>query len=178
MFLVLGCITGVAGVWALFSMPDSPMDVTWLTEAEKRVAIQRVAVNQTGIKNTHFKWAHLRELVLDPQIWLLASLIIVTSLTSGVISFYSTTLIRNFGFSPGRSALLNMPSGAVSLLSCLATAYLGHKYDSRALCMTAFCLVAAMGSALMSFLPSHQRAGLLAGVYLVNMVSTCFRSVL
>ncbi|KAF7366791.1 MFS domain-containing protein [Mycena sanguinolenta] len=169
MFLVLGCVTAVAGVWALFSMPDSPMEVSWLTETEKRVAIQRVAINQTGIKNTHFKWRHLRELVLDPQIWLLTSLIIVTSLTSGVISFYSTTLIRNFGFSPARSALLNMPSGAVSLLSCLATAYFGHKYDNRALCMTVFCLLAAMGSGLMSFLPSSQRAGLLAGVYLVNM---------
>ncbi|KAJ6588223.1 putative MFS transporter [Mycena capillaripes] len=169
MFLVLGCVTAAAGVWALFSMPDSPMEVSWLTEAEKRAAIERVAVNQTGIKNTHFKWRHLRELALDPQIWLLTSLIIVTSLTSGVISFYSTTLIRNFGFSPARSALLNMPSGAVSLLSCLATAYLGHKYDNRALCMTVFCLLAAMGSGLMSFLPSSQRAGLLAGVYLVNM---------
>ncbi|KAJ6464014.1 major facilitator superfamily domain-containing protein [Mycena sanguinolenta] len=169
MFLALGCVTAVVGVWALFSMPDSPMEVSWLTETEKRVAIQRVAVNQTGIKNTHFKWRHLRELVLDPQIWLLTSLIIVTSLTSGVISFYSTTLIRNFGFSPAHSALLNMPSGAVSLLSCLATAYFGHKYDNRALCMTVFCLLAAMGSGLMSFLPSSQRAGLLAGVYLVNM---------
>jgi len=107
--------------------------------------------------------------VADPQIWLLTLLIIVTSLTSGVISFYSTTLIRNFGFSPLRSSLLNIPSGAVSLLSCLATAYLGHKYDNRALCMTVFCLLAAMGSGLMSFLPSSQRAGLLAGVYLVNM---------
>ncbi|KAJ7337498.1 putative MFS transporter [Mycena albidolilacea] len=169
MFLVLGCVTAAAGVWALFSMPDSPMEVSWLTEAQKRAAIQRVAINQTGIKNTHFKWQHLRELVVDPQIWLLVSLIIVTSLTSGVISFYSTTLIRNFGFSPARSALLNIPSGAVSLLSCLAAAYFGHKYDNRALCMTVFCLLAAMGSGLMSFLPSSQRAGLLAGVYLVNM---------
>ncbi|KAF7319591.1 MFS domain-containing protein [Mycena chlorophos] len=169
MFLVLGCLTAVVGVWALLAMPDSPMEVFWLTEAEKRVAIQRVAVNQTGIKNTHFKLSHLRELVLDPQIWLLTCLIIVTSLTSGVISFYSTTLIRNFGFSAKRSALLNMPSGAVSLLSCLATAYIAHRYNARALSMTVFCCLAAMGSALMSFLPSQNRAGLLAGVYLVNM---------
>ncbi|KAJ7151351.1 putative MFS transporter [Mycena crocata] len=169
MFLMLGCVTAAAGLWAVLYMPDSPMDVSWLTEAEKRVAIQRVAVNKTGIKNTHFKWRHLLELVKDPQIWLLTSLIIVTSLTSGVISFYSTTLIRNFGFSPARSALLNMPSGAVSLLSCLATAYLSHRYDSRALCMTVFCMFAATGSGLMSFLPASHRAGLLAGVYLVNM---------
>jgi sugar phosphate permease len=51
MFLVLGCVTTVAGVWAVFYMPDSPMDVSWLTEAEKRVAIQRVAVNQVGRKD-------------------------------------------------------------------------------------------------------------------------------
>ncbi|KAF7366961.1 MFS domain-containing protein [Mycena sanguinolenta] len=146
MFLALGCVTAVAGVWALFSMPDSPMEASWLTETEKRVAIQRVAINQTGIKNTHFKWRHLQELVLDPQIWLLTSAVVLTSLTSGVVSFYSTTLIRNFGFSAVRSALLNMPSGAVSLLSCLVTAYFGHKYDNRAL-----------GQAF------------LAGVYLVNM---------
>ncbi|KAJ7704497.1 major facilitator superfamily domain-containing protein [Mycena rosella] len=169
MFLVLGCVTFVAGVWALFYLPDSPMEASWLTEAEKRVAIQRVAVNQTGIKNTHFKWQHLRELVLDPQIWLLTSLIIITSLTSGIISFYSSTLIRNFGFTPLRSALLNMPSGAVSLLSCLSTAYLGHRYDSRALCMTLFCLFSGAGAGLMAFLPPSNRAGLLAGVYLVNM---------
>ncbi|KAF7329664.1 MFS domain-containing protein [Mycena kentingensis (nom. inval.)] len=169
MFLVLGCITAAAGVWTLFAMPDSPMDVSWLSEAEKRAAIQRVAVNQTGIKNTHFKWQHIRELVLDPQIWLLTSLIVITSLTAGLISFYSTTVIRNFGFSSERSALLNIPSGAVSLLSCLATAYLAHRYNARALCMTAFCCVAATGSGLMSFLPSSNRAGLLAGVYMVNM---------
>ncbi|KAJ7608447.1 major facilitator superfamily domain-containing protein [Roridomyces roridus] len=148
MFLVLGCVTAAAAVWALICMPDSPMDVSWLTEAEKRAAIQRVRVNQTGIKNTHYKWKQLRELVVDPQIWLLTFLI--TSLTSGVISFYSTTLIHNFGFSALRSSLLNI-------------------YDTRALCMTVFCCLAAMGSALMSFFPASQRAGLLAGIYLVKM---------
>ncbi|KAJ7603805.1 major facilitator superfamily domain-containing protein [Roridomyces roridus] len=171
-------IRGNAAIWACcwslgthvyLCPPDSPMDMSWPTEAEKRAAIQRVRVNQTGIKNTHYKWKQLRELVVDPQIWLLTFLIVVTSLTSGVISFYSTTLFHNFGFSALRSSLLNMPSGAVSLLSCLVTAYLGHKYNNRALCTTVFCCLAAMGSTLMSFLPASQRAGLLAGIYLANM---------
>ncbi|KAF7293058.1 MFS domain-containing protein [Mycena indigotica] len=171
MFIVLGCVTAAAGVWAIISMPDSPMDASWLTEAEKRAAIQRVAVNQTGIKNTHFKWQHLRELVLDPQIWLLTCLVILTSLSSGVVSFYSTTLIRNFGFSSQRSALLNIPSGAVSLISALATAYIAHRYNARALSMALFTCFAAIGSGLMSFLPSYNRAGLLAGIYLVNAIT-------
>ncbi|KAJ7439500.1 allantoate permease [Mycena latifolia] len=171
MFLVLGCVTAVAGVWAFLSMPDSPMDASWLTEAEKRAAIQRVAVNQTGIKNTHFKWQHLRELFMDPQIWLLTAMTILSSMSSGVVNFYSTTLIRNFGFSPLRSALLNMPSGAVSFLACFTSAYFAHKSDNRALVAAGCSLLAAMGSGLMSFLPPSNRAGLLAGVYLVNMAT-------
>ncbi len=77
MFIVLGCITVSAGMWTLFCMPDSPMDASWLTEAEKRAAIQRVAVNQTGIKNTHFKWPHIKELILDPQVWILTAMTIL-----------------------------------------------------------------------------------------------------
>ncbi|KAF7324125.1 MFS domain-containing protein [Mycena kentingensis (nom. inval.)] len=169
MFLVLGFITTIAGIWTLFKMPDTPMGVSWLTEDEKRVAIQRIAVNQTGIKNTHFKWQHLRDLLLDPQMWLLVFMTILASFTSGVVSYYSTTLIRNFGFSSQRSALLNMPSGVVSLLSALSTGYFAHRYNARALSMAVFCIFAALGSALMSFLPSTNRAGLLAGIYLVNM---------
>ncbi|KAJ7672500.1 major facilitator superfamily domain-containing protein, partial [Mycena polygramma] len=91
------------------------------------------------------------------------------SMSSGVITLYSTTLIRNFGFSAQRSALLNMPSGVVTLLSCLAAAYLGHESENRALVFAGFSVLAALGSALMSFLPSSHRAGLLAGIYLVNI---------
>ncbi|KAF8198256.1 hypothetical protein K438DRAFT_1759644 [Mycena galopus ATCC 62051] len=35
MFLLPGFVMVGAGVWALFFMPDSPMEVSWLTEAEK-----------------------------------------------------------------------------------------------------------------------------------------------
>ncbi|KAJ6625090.1 major facilitator superfamily domain-containing protein [Mycena sp. CBHHK59/15] len=171
MFIVLGGVTVAGGAWTFMAMPDSPMEAKWLTDVEKRDAIQRVAVNQTGIKNTHFKWQHMRELATDPQIWLLTSIILLFSMSSGVVSFYSTTLIRNFGFSALRSALLNMPSGAVSLVACLVIAYLAHKQANRTRWLTISACLAAIGSGLMSFLPKSQKAGLLAGIYLVNIIT-------
>jgi sugar phosphate permease len=75
MFIVLGVMTSMVGFIITILMPDNPMSVKWLSDAEKTAAIQRVAINQTGIQNTHFKWSHIRELVLDLQIWLLAVLI-------------------------------------------------------------------------------------------------------
>ena len=75
MFIVLGVMTSLMGFVVIILMPDNPMSVKWLSDAEKTAIIQRVAVNQTGIQNKHFKWSHIRELVLDLQIWLLATLI-------------------------------------------------------------------------------------------------------
>lgn len=75
MFVVLGILTSAIGLITTILMPNNPMSATWLSDAEKTAAIQRVAVNQTGIQNKHFKWSHLKELVLDMQIWLLVFLI-------------------------------------------------------------------------------------------------------
>jgi hypothetical protein len=77
MFIMLGILTTMIGVLTIIVMPDDPMSANWLSEAEKTVAIHRVAVNQTGIQNKHFKWSHIKELALDVQIWLLATLMIL-----------------------------------------------------------------------------------------------------
>jgi sugar phosphate permease len=77
MFVMLGILTIVIGLLVIIVMPDNPMSANWLSEAEKTVAIQRVAVNQTGIQNKHIKWSHIKELALDLQIWLLATLMIL-----------------------------------------------------------------------------------------------------
>lgn len=77
MFIVLGALTAIIGLLTVAFMPDNPMSANWLTAAEKAAAIQRVAQNQTGIRNKHFKWSHLKELILDPQIWLLVVLVIL-----------------------------------------------------------------------------------------------------
>lgn len=83
MFIVLGVLTIMVGIFTVVLMPDNPMSVTWLTEAEKRSAIERVAVNQTGIQNRHFKFSHLKELVFDLQIWLLT---VITILVGAIFS--------------------------------------------------------------------------------------------
>lgn len=77
MFIFLGVLSTFVGFITAIFMPDNPMTVSWLTEAEKKAAIERVAINQTGIQNKHFKLSHLKELGLDLQIWLLVLLTIL-----------------------------------------------------------------------------------------------------
>lgn len=83
---------------------------------------------------------------------------------------YSATLIRNLGYSPPIAALLNMPSGAISIASTLIAGYGVRHISNRWAWYVASCIPGMIGGGLMSFLPLRNRTGLLAGIYLVNCV--------
>ncbi|KAJ6256508.1 Sialin [Drechslerella dactyloides] len=71
MFLVLGGVTILIGIWTMWKLPDTPMTSSWLTEQERLAVLERVEKNQTGVSSTEFKPKQLLELFLDPQIWAL-----------------------------------------------------------------------------------------------------------
>lgn len=176
MFVVLGVVTVVIGIATALIVPDSPMTARFLSDVEKAALLQHVSVNRTGVQNRHFKVRHLVEVALDIQLWLLTLITICISISSGVVTTYSATLIKNIGYSPPRAALLNMPSGVISIFATLMVGFgvryipSGHRWAWIVVC----CVPGIMGGALMSFLPSGKhnanKSGLLAGVYLINFV--------
>ena len=147
------------------------MSAPFLSTAEKAALLQHVSVNQTGVVNRHFKASHVWEMVRDPQLYLLAIITIAVSVPSGVVTTYSATLLKNMGFSPPIAAVLNSPSGVISILSALIVGS-GVRYSShRWLWLIACITPAIIGGGLMSFMPQDSKSGLLAGIYLVNTVT-------
>lgn len=92
------------------------------------------------------------------------------SISSGVVSTYSATLIAEFGYTPPIAALLNTPSGLVSIITSLAVGYGVRRTSNRWIWYVACCIPGMIGGGLMSFLPLSMKGGLLAGVYMVNVV--------
>lgn len=87
-----------------------------------------------------------------------------------MITTYSATLINNFGYSRPRAALLNTPSGAVSIASTLIVGY-GVQYTSqRWAWIVACCIPGILGGGLMSF-ATNSKGAQLAGIYLVNAIT-------
>ncbi|SPO01425.1 related to allantoate transport protein [Cephalotrichum gorgonifer] len=170
MFVVLGCVTVCIGLWTFFLLPDTPMKAPWLSEREKVVLLKHVSVNQTGIQNRKFRWSEIAEALLDPQLYLLLLSVVLLSVSSGVVTTYSATLIRGIILNPKRAALMNMPSGAVSIFFTLFVGFAIRKQSNRWIWIIACIIPAIIGGALMSFLPSTNKAGVLAGIYLVNAV--------
>ncbi|KAJ4254007.1 hypothetical protein NW762_010410 [Fusarium torreyae] len=173
MFLTLGLITVVIGLCTFFFLPDTPMKAKWLSSSEKVALLKHVSVNQTGIESRKFRPKEILEALCDPQLYLmLVSVVLICklSVSSGVVTTYSSTLIRNLGYDSKKAALMNMPSGAVSIFFTLAVGF-GIRHQSHRWAWIIACIIPAIiGGALMSFLPATNKAGCLVGIYLVNAV--------
>jgi hypothetical protein len=86
------------------------------------------------------------------------------------VTTYSSTLIAGFGFSGPISALLNTPSGIVSIFFTLLVGY-GIRRTSNRWAWNVLCTIPGIiGGGLLSFLPKHNTAGVLIGIYLVNAI--------
>ncbi|KAF7559032.1 hypothetical protein G7046_g5125 [Stylonectria norvegica] len=170
MFLTLGLVTVVIGLVTFFFLPDTPMKATWLSDSEKVALLKHVSVNQTGIQSRKFRPKEILEALCDPQLYLMVVSVILLSVSSGVVTTYSATLIKNLGYNPKQSALRNMPSGAVSIFFTLLVGF-GIRNTSNRWAWIIVCIIPAIiGGALMSFLPAGHKEGKLAGIYLVNAV--------
>ncbi|KAK2768633.1 hypothetical protein FQN54_000489 [Arachnomyces sp. PD_36] len=170
MFIVLGIVTVIIGVATFVFLPDTPMKASFLTDDEKIALLKHVSVNQTGIQNSTFRAAEIKEAVLDIQLWLLVLMVTLQSVSSGVVTTYSATLIKNFGFEPPHAALLNTPSGIVSITFTLLVGFGIRRLSHRWAWIFACSIPGVIGGALMSFLPKGNTAGLLIGIYLVNAI--------
>lgn len=170
MFVVLGLVTVLVGSCVIIFLPDTPMQAKWLSDNEKVALLKHVSVNQTGVQNRKFRAKEILEALMDPQLYLLLVSVVLLSVSSGVVTTYSATLIRNLGYSPKQAALMNTPSGVVSIFFTLLVGF-GIRRTSHRWAWILVCVVPAIiGGALMSFLPTSNRSGILAGIYLVNAV--------
>ncbi|KAK2738250.1 hypothetical protein FQN57_007113 [Myotisia sp. PD_48] len=170
MFVVLGAVTVVVGIATILIIPNTPMEARFLSDQEKAALLKHVSVNQTGVMNKTFKWSHIIEILTDVQLWLMTLITILISISSGVVTTYSATLIRNFGYSGPVSALLNMPAGIVSIVCTMSVGFTVRYHSFRFIWLVACCIPGILGGALLSFMPANNHAALLAGIYLVNAI--------
>lgn len=169
MFLVIGLITCVVGILVFVFLPDNPMK-SRLSQEEKFWAIERIRENQTGVENKHFKPAQVIECFSDPQTWLLSLVTISSNVPNGAVSSFQATIIKGFGYNSRQTALLQIPSGGVSIVSILIATYLAGRYNQRGINVITLLIPGIIGAALMAFLPADNKAGKLIGNYLTNAI--------
>jgi cyanate permease len=170
MFLVIGLANSITSFF-LFMLPPTPADAKFLSSREKEFVQQMVKEDHSGTGTKVLRTRSIWEAIMDLQTWLLSLITILTSMSAGVIVYFSGAIIKSFGYSSQEAALLNMPSGVVSIVATLSVTFIVANGYPRWLGMAVASGIAALGAGLMSFAPAKNKAALLSGIYLVNTVS-------
>ncbi len=167
MFAVAGVVNVVTGVAVFFFLPKNLESAKFLSEKEKDIVQQSLLMDQAGNGQKVFHWSGIREALVDMQVLLFVLFTLATVIPSGFITSFSAVVIRSFDFGPMEAALLNMPSGAVTIIgTTVSTVAILYNFP-RWLGMVLLLIPSMLGAGLMSFAKSKGAA--LTGVYLINL---------
>ncbi|TPX13011.1 uncharacterized protein E0L32_006656 [Thyridium curvatum] len=167
MFVSVGAFNVLVGLSVTFLMPSSIGAAKFLTEEEKGALKEALLADQGGNGRKVFHAAGIWDALGDLQVWLLFLNTVLIVIPSGIITTFSATLIRGFGYDAKQSALLNMPAGVVSVFSTLLSTFAILYRFPRWLGICCLMVPTLIGAGLMSFY-SRSQAGSLAGIYLIN----------
>ncbi|KAF3400120.1 hypothetical protein F1880_008158 [Penicillium rolfsii] len=171
LFLVLGGITSGYGIILAFILPDSPAKAVFLTESERKIAVQRTLKNQTGSAEVteKFQWSQVADAVKDPQTWCLVLYTFCVNLANGGLTSFSSIIITGFGYSQFKSLLLQMPMGLSQLVFLIITATIcTYIPSSRIMSMMLNVTVAVIGIVLIYTLDDIHKVVKLVGLAFVS----------
>ncbi|KAI3324524.1 MFS general substrate transporter [Xylariaceae sp. AK1471] len=169
MFVAVGLFNFVIAALILLLLPNTPDTASWLSEAEKVRVHEKLMLDQAGTGKKVFQKMALVETLWDVHVWILFFLTILIVIPSGVVTTFSATLIAGFGYDPKSAALLNIPSGVVSIIATLGCTYAILVNFPRWLGIAILMVPTLIGAGLMSFYRGS-KGGVLAGIYLINFV--------
>ncbi|KAJ4354697.1 uncharacterized protein N0V89_006434 [Didymosphaeria variabile] len=169
LFLMLGLITTVTGVFCFWFMPDSVLNARFLNEKEKSIAVERIRGNFQGMGNRTWQWYQFFEAFKDPRTYLYVLFSLLMNIPNGGITTFGSLTIKSFGFGPRLALLLGAPAGVFDLGGKLLFTWLSDKYRDRSLYAGIAILFAMVGGVFMIALPQDAKAGLLVGYYMTSV---------
>ncbi|CAL9730064.1 thiamine pathway transporter Thi73p [Monosporozyma unispora] len=168
MFLVVGLVTVAFGLLTFFYLPDNATNAWFLNNEEKLEVVEHIRANQTGLETKKFKKHQIKELFLkDKLTWPMLLVTACSQISTGAIGNFSVTITGTFGFDGYKSALLQLPIGALVALIIIVTTQMISRWGQLTLITTSMYIPAVIGAIVLITLPLSHTVGNLLGLYLI-----------
>jgi MFS family permease len=168
LFLLMGLLTFVTGLFYIFYFPDTQINAKFLTLRERHIAVERIRVNFQGVGNHIWKWSQFREAFQDPRTYLYVMYSLLMNIPNGGITTFGAIVIHSFGFTPRNSLLLGMPGGAIDFCAKLIFPWISDRFMDRTGPSFVAILLPMLGGILMITIPLEHKGALLFGNYLIS----------
>jgi MFS transporter, ACS family, allantoate permease len=189
LFVFYGCLTFCMGVILFFFLAASPTQASWLTDEEKTIALERVRENKTGSEVWRFNKSQLFECFTDIRFYMMFLLLVSTGLpnggltafgelsdspllTFGKLTYLGPSIIASFGFNTDQSTLLNMGSGACTVVGTIMALYLA-KFTGRTIAGCYTLCLSCIGVIMMFVIPGEHYGARYGGYILTQQFGVC-----
>ncbi|GAB1217227.1 hypothetical protein ATERTT37_006463 [Aspergillus terreus] len=167
LFIIEGAGTMVAGLLAVFLLPDFPRSGQrkWLTEQEQRFAEWRLAreANNEVDENGSIKEG-LIEAVTDVKAWMLI-LIQICQLTSQTWTYFFPTIVQTLGFNNIVTLLITAPVYVFGFITALGNSFIANRTNHRAILIVWPLCIDIVGNVMV--ISSHSTAVRYVGMFLM-----------
>ncbi|KAK0224722.1 major facilitator superfamily domain-containing protein [Armillaria nabsnona] len=174
-FYILGSVTMAWAIAVFFLLPDSPASAHFFSPEYRVLAVQRVAGNQLGIKNRKFKKEQILVSATDPKNIILFISVFAAAIPNGVVSNFSSIIIKDMGFSTTKTTVLKSVGDMVQIAALIVGGVITlNVRNSRLMAATAANIICVVSAACMAYLPREHVWQRLASFWLVNCQSVGF----
>lgn len=168
-FLFVGLITIASAPIAYWRLDNDIASARFLTPNQRIQAVERLRANQSSASSSDFKWAHVKEVLLEPKTWFWIGMALLTNLGAQVANTFGPFILQGLGFNKYTTSLLNMPFGALQFLVIIAASYAAQKAKWKSAVLATLMLPVITGLVMLYVLPrtAAKEAPLLVGYYLL-----------
>ncbi|KAF8814977.1 MFS general substrate transporter [Phlegmacium glaucopus] len=145
LFIIEGIPPVVLGIVTTFILPDRPESTTFLTERERRIALDRMNRATSGDKGAVVQKAHVYAALRDWRIYMGGVIYFGLNNALSAISAFLPTIITTFGFTNARAQLLTVPPYAVAAVILVSFSYASDKLQTRGIFMSIACTLGGIG---------------------------------
>lgn len=172
LFLTVGLLTVLSAFPIWWYMSDDVATAWFLTEEERLQAVERLRANQAGYTSRKFKWKHLLEIAIEPKTYLFVAITLCLNVCAQVTNTFGPLILQGLGFTSYRTALLNMPFGAMQIIAILSCAWICQKAKLKSAILLGVAAPVMAGLISLYVLPrgAAHSGGLLVSYYLLAFV--------
>ncbi|GLA33568.1 hypothetical protein AnigIFM63309_000399 [Aspergillus niger] len=122
----------VYGIIATFILADNPLQARWLKPRERDIAVMRLRGNGTGIHSRALKLDHVKEALLDPQLYALSVAAFGIAFCNAAFGSFGALIVQSIpGLSEKRALVLLIPASAIAVAVIMLSGVLSTIYPKR-----------------------------------------------
>ncbi|KAH8812914.1 retrograde regulation protein 2 [Xylogone sp. PMI_703] len=153
LFIIEGIITVVTVIPIFIILPDYPSRAKWLSESEKRFAIDRLKERGGGYHTEHASREEILATFFSPRMLAHYIAYIANVVQQGSFTFFAPTIVTGLGYQSIQAQLMTVPPWVVGFCVAITLSYSADYFNARGVHITAASIAGGLGWLIAGILP-------------------------